>query len=82
MTLSRLGSRRSERVHGIGSTRGAHHPPVRIVDEEMLLLEGGRTTASEILLGAPQIGQVGAKPTDTGEEQAPSCRHREDDAHS
>ena len=48
----------------------------------MLLLEGGRTTASEILLGAPQIGRVGAKPTDTGEKQAPNCRHREDDAHS
>ena len=47
----------------------------------MLLLEGGRTTASEILLGAPQIG-VGAKPTDTGGKQAFNCRHREDDAHS
>jgi hypothetical protein len=82
MTLSRLGSRRSEEVHGIGSTRGAHHLPVRIVDEEMLLIEGGRTTAPEILLGAPQNGRVGAKPTDTREKQAPNRRHREDDAHS
>jgi len=48
----------------------------------MLLIEGGRTAAGEILIGAPQNGQVGAKPTDTGEKQAPNCRHREDDARS
>jgi hypothetical protein len=81
MTLSPLGSRRSDEVHGIGSTRAAHHLPVRIVDEEMLLLERGQTTAPEILLGAPQNGRVGAKPTDAGDKQAPNRRHREDDAH-
>ena len=82
MTLSPLGARRSEEVHGIGSTRGAHRLPVRIVDDEMLLIAGSRTTPPEILIGAPENGQVGAKPTDTGEKQAPNCRHREDDAHS
>jgi hypothetical protein len=48
----------------------------------MLLIEEGRTTAPEILSGAPQNGRVGAKPTDTGEKQAPNRRHSEDDAHS
>ena len=82
MTLSPLGAMRSEEVHAIGSTRGAHRLPVRIVDDEMLLIAGSRTTPPEILTGAPENGQVGAKPTDTGEKQAPNCRHREDDAHS
>jgi hypothetical protein len=48
----------------------------------MLPLEGGRTAAPEILIGAPQNRRVGAKPTDTGEKQAPNRRHGEDDAHS
>ena len=48
----------------------------------MLLMDGGRTTVPEILIGAPQNGRVAAKPTDTGEKQAPNCRRREDDAHS
>jgi hypothetical protein len=72
MTLSPLGSRRSEKLHGIGSTRGAHHLPVRIVNDEMLPIEGDRTTAPEILIGAPQNGRAGAKPTDTGENKHPS----------
>ncbi len=82
MTLSPSDSRRSEEVHGIGSTRAAHHLPVGIVDDEMLLTEAGPTTALQILIGAPHNGRVGAKPTDTGEKQAPNRRHRGDDAQS
>ena len=48
----------------------------------MLPIEGGRTTAPEILIGAPRDGRVSAKPTDTDEKQAPDCRHSENDAYS
>ena len=83
MTLSRLGSGDQKKFTVLAAP--AEHttcPFGSLTKKCCIAIEGGRTTAPEILIGAPQNGRVGAKPTDTGEKQAPNCRHREDDAHS